>query len=178
MIDRTLSPLPRRSRQRGATLLVTLVFVIVLSLLGIGAAQNNRFQELMSGSTRDRELAFESAEAALQDAKATFGTWRTLPFNGTNGLSLYNAGNPNSAGSPAALRAQPPRNLRWYHPQAAAAVRRPQRVKLAPTVGAQSPRLERSVKFTDAPHPTVFARVNWNGVAEFVALPPDALIVP
>lgn len=97
MIDRTLSPLPRRSRQRGATLLVTLVFVIVLSLLGIGAAQNNRFQELMSGSTRDRELAFESAEAALQDAKATFGTWRTLPFNGTNGLSLYNAGNPNSA---------------------------------------------------------------------------------
>ncbi len=99
MIDRTLSPLPCRSRQRGATLLVALVFVIVLSLLGIGAAQNNRFQELMGGSTRDRELAFESAEAALQDAKATFATWRTGPFTGTvtNGLSLYNAGNSNGA---------------------------------------------------------------------------------
>lgn len=99
MIDRTLSPSPRRSRQRGATLLVTLVFIIVLSLLGIGAAQNNRFQELMSGSTRDRELAFESAEAALQDAKATFGTWRTGPFTSTvtNGLSLYVATNSNSA---------------------------------------------------------------------------------
>lgn len=99
MIDRTLSPMPCRSQQRGATLLVTLVFVIVLSLLGIGAAQNNRFQELMGGSTRDRELAFESAEAALQDAKATFASWRTQTFTGTvtNGLSLYVATNPNSA---------------------------------------------------------------------------------
>jgi type IV pilus assembly protein PilX len=97
VINRTLSPLPCRNQQGGATLLVTLIFVIVLSLLGIGAAQNNSFQELMSGSTRDRELAFEGAEAALQDAKATFATWRTQPFNGTNGLSLYDANIPNSA---------------------------------------------------------------------------------
>jgi type IV pilus assembly protein PilX len=98
VINRTLSPLPCRSQQRGATLLVTLVFVIVLSMLGIGAAQNNSFQELMGGSTRDRELAFEAAEAALQDAKATFATWRTQPFTSTitNGLSLYVATNSNS----------------------------------------------------------------------------------
>lgn len=97
MTDRTLSPLPCRNRQRGATLLVTLVFVIVFSLLGIGAAQNNRFQELMGGSTRDRELAFESAEAALQDAKATFATWRTQSFNGTGGLFTYVATQRNDA---------------------------------------------------------------------------------
>jgi type IV pilus assembly protein PilX len=115
-------------------LLVTLIFVIVLSLLGIGAAQNNSFQELMSGSTRDRELAFEGAEAALQDAKATFATWRTQPFNGTNGLSLYVATNPNSSDWWNASAQWP--NYRTPTLSIARAIKQPQyRIEKMPDVG-------------------------------------------
>ena len=141
MINRTLSPLPSRNRQGGATLLVTLIFVIVLSLLGIGAAQNNSFQELMSGSTRDRELAFEAAEAAVNDARAVIDGWRTNPltmptFTGTvtNGLSLYVATNPNGADWWNAAAQWP--NYRTPTLNIARAIRQPQyRIERMPDVG-------------------------------------------
>jgi len=100
MIDLFIPSLANRRAQRGATLVVTLIFLIVLALLGVGAAQNNSFQELMSGSTRDRELAFEAAEAAIADAYATRASWQTLAlssFNNTGGLYAYD---PYAANTP------------------------------------------------------------------------------
>ena len=142
MIDHTLPPLPCRKRQGGATLLVTLVFVIVLSLLGIGAAQNNSFQELMGGNTRDRELAFEAAEAALNDARPVIDGWRTTPatlpiFTGTvtNGLSLHVATNPNGADWWNAAAQWP--NYREPTLSDARAIKKPQyRIERMPDVGA------------------------------------------
>lgn len=92
----TLSP--SRSAQHGATLMVAMIFLIVLSLLGIAAVQNNTFQEKMAGNSRDRELAFEAAEAALQDAGANIATLRPGPWDGTaTGLYTYVATNANDA---------------------------------------------------------------------------------
>lgn len=90
----TLSP---GQPQRGATLVVALIFLIVLSLLGVAAVQNNTLQERMAGNTRDRDLAFESAEAAIGDARDKIATLRPGPWDGSaTGLSTYDPARDNN----------------------------------------------------------------------------------
>lgn len=82
----------RPSRQRGATLMIAMVFLGILALLGSGAAGNISLQERMAGNFRNRDLAFQAAEAALRDAENTLTTWRTSSFaGGVAGLSTYDA---------------------------------------------------------------------------------------
>ena len=61
--------LPLARQQRGVTLIIALIFLAVLALLGATAAQNSVLEERMAGNTRDRDLAFQAAEAALKDAE-------------------------------------------------------------------------------------------------------------
>lgn len=75
--------------QHGVTLVVALVFLLALSMLGIWSASNNALEERMAGNTRNRDLAFEAAEAALEDAEATISDWHNGPFNGNGGLFMY-----------------------------------------------------------------------------------------
>lgn len=60
---------PNRSRspgtQQGVVLVVGLMFLLLFTLLGVTAGSSTNLQERMAGNTRDRELAFESAECAL-----------------------------------------------------------------------------------------------------------------
>lgn len=89
---------PAPKAQRGVTLIVTLIFLVVLTLLGLGAARNSAMQEHMSGSTRSRELALQAAEAALKDAEQTMASWRSLAFDGSQpGLSTYVSTQSNNA---------------------------------------------------------------------------------
>ena len=60
---------PAKRRQSGAALVVGLIFLIVLTLLGLTAAQTGIMEERMAGNTRDRNVAFQAAEAALRDAE-------------------------------------------------------------------------------------------------------------
>lgn len=52
--------------QRGVTLIVALIFLAILAMLGVTAARNSIMEERMAGNTRDRDLAFQAAEAALK----------------------------------------------------------------------------------------------------------------
>lgn len=52
--------------QRGVTLIVALIFLGILAILGVTAARNSILEERMAGNTRDRDLAFQSAEAAIK----------------------------------------------------------------------------------------------------------------
>lgn len=68
--------LPRQSRrprgrraQQGMALIVSLVFLMLLSMLGLSSMQNTTMQERMAGNQRDRLMAFEAAEAALREAE-------------------------------------------------------------------------------------------------------------
>lgn len=79
-----LCGLPSLRQQRGVTLIIALIFMAVLALLGATAAQNSVLEERMAGNTRDRDLAFQAAEAALLDAKLNIATLRTQL--GGNGL--------------------------------------------------------------------------------------------
>ncbi|MDB5814409.1 MAG: hypothetical protein JWN23_1526 [Rhodocyclales bacterium] len=64
---------PPRSpgKQKGVTLIVSMIMLLVLLLLGISASQSGGLQEKMAGGTRNREIAFEAAETALGIAQAT-----------------------------------------------------------------------------------------------------------
>jgi type IV pilus assembly protein PilX len=52
--------------QRGMALLVSLVFLLLLTLLGISSMQNATLQERMAGSVMLRNQTFQTAEAALR----------------------------------------------------------------------------------------------------------------
>lgn len=56
-------------QQRGATLIVGLIFMVALTLLSVMAMKSTLLQERMAGGSRDHSLAFQAAEAALRDAK-------------------------------------------------------------------------------------------------------------
>ncbi len=72
-------------------MVMALIFLLILTALGAWAAVNNTLQERMAGNTRNRDIAFQAAEAALKEAESTVATWRTLPFDGTSaGLLPYN----------------------------------------------------------------------------------------
>lgn len=73
----------RARRQSGAALLITLILLLVLTLLGVSSMQSTTMQERMSGNTRDREVAFQAAEAALRAAESWLEAQAVPPQSGT-----------------------------------------------------------------------------------------------
>lgn len=59
-----------QAAQRGAVLIMALMFLTLLTLLGVTAMTSSTSEEKMARATRDYGTAFQSAEAALRDAKA------------------------------------------------------------------------------------------------------------
>lgn len=53
-------------RQAGVALITGLIFMVVLTLLALAAMRTTTLEERMSGNARDRDMAFQSAEAALR----------------------------------------------------------------------------------------------------------------
>lgn len=78
--------LPARS-QRGTVLVVSLLLLLVLTILGVSSMQSTSLEESMAYATRDRNVALQSAEAALR-AGETFIETITSPsaLTGSNGL--------------------------------------------------------------------------------------------
>ncbi|WP_161966216.1 pilus assembly PilX family protein [Steroidobacter cummioxidans] len=58
--------IPSARRQRGAVLIVSMLLLLVITILALGASQSTRLQERMAGSQRNFELAFQAAEAGLR----------------------------------------------------------------------------------------------------------------
>ncbi|WP_444895255.1 PilX N-terminal domain-containing pilus assembly protein [Microbulbifer sp. ANSA003] len=56
-------------QQGGATLLVGLIILLLMTFIGLAAIRGSGMQELMAGNMRDRQLAFQAAEAALRVAE-------------------------------------------------------------------------------------------------------------
>ncbi|MET0125426.1 MAG: PilX N-terminal domain-containing pilus assembly protein [Pseudomonas caspiana] len=54
------------SRQKGMVLLVSLVFLLLLTLVGVSSMQNATLQEKMAGSVTIRNQSFQMAEAVLR----------------------------------------------------------------------------------------------------------------
>lgn len=87
----------RKGSQNGAALLTALIFLVILTLLGIGVFTTTTSEERMARNFRDKEIAMQGAEAALNEAKVLIsGSYDNDP-NGDGDTS--DAPNP----APAAL---------------------------------------------------------------------------
>ena len=69
-------------RQGGAILIVTLLFLVILTMLGVTAMTGATMEERMAGNTRDTSLALQAAESALRDARRDISR---IPVSGTIG---------------------------------------------------------------------------------------------
>lgn len=103
-----------KQRQSGAVLAVSLLILLVMTLVGVSSMQSTVLEERMASNTREREQAFEAAEAALRGAEAfinssvaitsSFDTdgsdglygdtvhdiWRTLAWGATDSTEFSN----------------------------------------------------------------------------------------
>lgn len=61
--------IPPQTKQTGATLIVSLLILLVMTLLGVTAMQTNILEEKMSGNSKDMSLSLQAAEAALREAE-------------------------------------------------------------------------------------------------------------
>ena len=55
--------------ERGTALVVALLFLIIISMLGLSSMTTTTLEEKMSSNSRDQNLAMQAAEAALRDAE-------------------------------------------------------------------------------------------------------------
>ncbi|MBN1008036.1 pilus assembly PilX family protein [Amphritea pacifica] len=58
------------NKEQGAVLIIALIFLLVLSFIGVSSMQGTTMQEKMSGNLRDRNSAFNAAEAGLREGEA------------------------------------------------------------------------------------------------------------
>ena len=64
-----MKPLIHSPKQAGAALITSLIFLTVLTLLGMSTLGTALLESRMAGNARDRNLAFQAAEAGLRDAE-------------------------------------------------------------------------------------------------------------
>jgi type IV pilus assembly protein PilX len=88
-------------RQRGVVLVMSLIFLLLLTILGFAAMQSSILQERMAGNVSDYNAAFQAAEYALKQAEFDLSPASTLPtFNtlstSTTGYVLMLNGNASS----------------------------------------------------------------------------------
>ncbi|WP_342051818.1 MULTISPECIES: pilus assembly PilX family protein [unclassified Cupriavidus] len=76
-----------RRRQRGISLVMVLLFLVILTLVGVAASMSGRSAELMSRNARDENVALQAAESALRDARQDIGVARALPAGNAVGAS-------------------------------------------------------------------------------------------
>jgi type IV pilus assembly protein PilX len=81
-----------RGRQSGAALIVSLIFLLLMTLLSTSTMRGATMQERMAGNTRDYLLGFQSAEAALREAETYLRDNAVLPeFNDIGGHYSVNS---------------------------------------------------------------------------------------
>lgn len=82
MSARRTRPVPQRGQrdQRGVSLIVSLVLLVIVTLLALGSMRGVVLQTRMSGSTHDRSLAFQAAEVSLREAERRAATLQPTDF--------------------------------------------------------------------------------------------------
>jgi type IV pilus assembly protein PilX len=58
--------LHRRHSQRGATLIITMVMLTLITMVSVSTIRTSTVDEKLAGASRDRDKAFQAAEAAVQ----------------------------------------------------------------------------------------------------------------
>ncbi len=86
--------------ESGSVLVAGIVILMVLTLMAVVAMRVTTLEERLAGGLRDRDLAFQAAEAALREGEALLALdLELLEFDGADGLfqpdrTLWNRSNP------------------------------------------------------------------------------------
>lgn len=86
------------SHQEGAVIIFCLVFLAILTLMGVSGMEGTILEERMSGNLRDYNMAFQAAESALKEAESWLGEQDSQPLTSVDGSTLVwseNAMDPN-----------------------------------------------------------------------------------
>lgn len=83
------------SSQKGVVLVVTLIMLVLLTLVAVSSMKTTILEEKMAGNYKDRNTAFQAAEAGLRAGEQYLAVTTILPiFDGTT-IGLYQ---PTSSG--------------------------------------------------------------------------------
>jgi len=80
-------------QQQGSALIIALVFLLIMTLLGIATMRGTSQQEIMARNVRDRDLSFQAAEAVLNRCLRRIETL-VPPNNNIATLNLIPLQNP------------------------------------------------------------------------------------
>ncbi|UZJ44689.1 PilX N-terminal domain-containing pilus assembly protein [Marinimicrobium sp. C6131] len=72
------------SNQRGAVLIVGLIMLLLMTIVGLAAIRGSGLQETMAGNMRERNVAFQVAEAGLRvgESRVENTEWDASDFDG------------------------------------------------------------------------------------------------
>jgi type IV pilus assembly protein PilX len=73
VVNMVMTMTRRSGSQVGAALIVSLLFLLIMTVVGITAVQVSSLEEKMSGNMRVRGLVFQAAESALRAAELSVG---------------------------------------------------------------------------------------------------------
>ena len=66
-------------KQHGAVMITALMILLLMTIFGISTMDTNILEEKMAGNMRDRNVAFQAAEAALRAGEGEVASWTVLP---------------------------------------------------------------------------------------------------
>lgn len=90
------------SHQTGAIMVVSLLLLLIMTVLALGASQSTRMQERMAGNARDHDLALQSAEAGLRAGERWVATLSAAPAPCSSGkCPVFELGVPDAASTTA-----------------------------------------------------------------------------
>lgn len=74
-------------RERGAVLVVSLIMLLIVTMIAVSSMQGTVMEEKMAGNSRDRNLAFQTAESAVREAETYVEGLASMgSFTGSSGL--------------------------------------------------------------------------------------------
>ena len=83
-----------RQQQRGISLLVVLVLLLIMTLLGLAILRGTMMEERMTANMYERSLAFQAAESALRQGEVIAAAAPTPPSSGCNSAGVCTEPNP------------------------------------------------------------------------------------
>ena len=87
-----VSPQSSVRTQQGAALVTALLLLLVMTILAVSVMQMSRVEERMVGNTRDINVAFEAAEAAVRNGEALINKQVATPAPCTTACTFWTDG--------------------------------------------------------------------------------------
>ena len=86
---------PTLERQNGSVLIITLIVLLMLTIMAVSEVSFNSTQTRIATNTGDKQVAFQTAQGALNTATNNLLANNHTNFTAnTNGLYLFSASNP------------------------------------------------------------------------------------